>query len=112
MKMMDNFNKEYVAIRRKAYKAHTEVKNALQKFAKRSKYIEYDCGRSYWGWCSIHVTILKDGKVAKEMLDYIKSICPYTTDGSTFRSYEGDLGGGDDIFSDWEIKFDICVYRK
>ena len=110
--MMDNFNKEYVAIRRKAHKAHDEIKKTLQKFANRSKYIEYDRGRTYWGWCSIRVTVLKDCKVAKEMLDYIKSICPYTDNESTFRSYEGDLGGGDDIFSDWEIKFDISVYRK
>lgn len=107
--------KEYRIARDNAYKAHNEVILALRNFAKRSKYITYHGEDSFYGWCRIDVIVNKDGKVAREMMEYLKSICPFYdiegTDSSWFYNYD-NTRFRDDEEDEWEVQFEICVsYR-
>ena len=107
------FSREYARVRRAASRAHNEVMNKMQKFAKRSKNISYDHQSTCYGMCTIYVTVNKDSKVSAEMLEYVKSICPYTTDERYFTSYEDELEVADTEFGDWEaIAFNIIINRK
>ena len=107
--------KEYRIARDNAYKAHNEVILALRNFAKRSKYITYYGEDSFYGWCRIDVIVNKDGKVVREMMEYLKSICPFydieDTDSSWFYNYD-NTRFRDDEEDEWEVQFEICVsYR-
>lgn len=112
-------DREYRIRRNNAHKAHREVIMTLEKFAKRSKHITFIRKNSFWGLCRIDLSVSKNGKVAQEMLDYLKSICPY---------YElADLSAQDptawfhncdttiikqDSEDEWDVEFEICVsYR-
>lgn len=107
--------KEYKIARNNARKAQEEVKDNLQKFAKRSKYITYDGADTFYGFCRIDVIVNKDGKVVREMMEYLKSICPFydieDTDSSWFYNYD-NTRFRDDEEDEWEVQFEICVsYR-
>ena len=107
--------KEYRIARNNARKAQEEVKDNLQKFAKRSKNITYDGADTFYGFCRIDVIVNKDSKVVREMMEYLKSICPFydinDTDSSWFYSYD-NTRFRDDEEDEWEVQFVICVsYR-
>ena len=107
--------KEYRIARNNARKAQEEVKDNLQKFAKRSKNITYDGADTFYGFCRIDVIVNKDSKVVREMMEYLKSICPFydinDTDSSWFYSYD-NTRFRDDEEDEWEVQFEICVsYR-
>ena len=106
--MMTN---EYRTARNNAHKAQSEVKETLQKFAKRSKYITYQRANTFYGFCRIDVAVSNDGKVVQEMMEYLKSICPYCEDSDEdttwFHNYEENPLRED--VDDWEVQFEICV---
>ena len=105
--------RECCKARSAAYKAHNEVINAMKKFAKRGKHIDYNYSSTHWGMCYISMTIHKDGKVSAEMLEYVKSICPYTTDNVCFHSYEDELEFEETEVGMWKaIGFSILVTHK
>ena len=104
--------------RNSAYKAHREVELALEKFAKRSKHITYDRADSYYGWCRIDLIVSKDGKVVREMMEYLKNLCSYHDPADMddkyptdwFRNY--DEWAEEEEDSEWEVQFEICVYHR
>lgn len=108
-------NKEYNNHRNTAHKAHHEVINALEKFAKRSKNITYISNNSFYGLCRIDLSVSKDGKVVREMMDYLKALCPYYEPADMsekypsawFHNYDTNLIHDDD--DDWNVQFEICV---
>jgi hypothetical protein len=106
--MMTN---EYKAARNNARKAQNEVKEILKKFAKRSKYITYQRDDTFYGFCRIDVAVSNDGKVVREMMEYLKSICPFCDDSDEdttwFHNYEENPLRED--VDDWEVQFEICV---
>ena len=109
-------NKEYNAKRNNAHKAHREVKEMLQKFAKRSKYITYKRAESYWGLCRIDISVSKDGKVVNEMMEYLKSICPFydfsSTSSAWFHNYDDTKIERPSDEDEWVVEYEICVsYR-
>lgn len=110
--MMSN-RRECGKARSAANRAHNEVITAMKKFAKRGKHIDYNYSSTHWGMCNISMTIHKDGKVSAEMLEYVKSICPYTTDGVCFHSYEEGLEFEETEIGMWKaIGFSILVIHK
>ena len=109
-------NKEYNTKRNNARKAHREVKLALEKFAKRSKNITYISGNSYWGLCRIDISVSKDGKVVQEMMEYLKSICPFydfsDTSSAWFHNYDDTKIERPSDEDEWTVEYEICVsYR-
>ena len=109
-------NKEYNMKRNNAYKAHREVELALEKFAKRSKHITYCGADSYYGWCRIDVIVNKDGKVVREMMEYLKNICPFydlsDTDSAWFHNYNTNSMSRPSDEDEWVVEYEICVsYR-
>ena len=106
-------NREYYTNRRNADKAHKEVITTLEQFAKRSKNIAVIRKNSFWGLCRIDLAIYKDGKVAQEMMEYLKSLCSYCEQGKNtiwFHNYDTcEIANAED---EWEVKFEICVSLK
>lgn len=110
--------REYIARRNNAHKAHREVINALEKFAKRSKHIKVFRKATYWGHCRIDVILTKDGKVVQEMMEYLKSLCSYYEPADMndkyptdcFRNY--DEWAEEEEDSEWEVQFEIIVYHR
>lgn len=108
-------NREYNIRRNTAYKAHREVTEALEKFAKRSKNITYIRDDSYWGLCRIDLSVSKDGKVVREMMEYLKVLCSYYEPANFneeypsawFRNY--DDCAIDENEDGWDVQFEICV---
>lgn len=108
--------KEYRNARNNARKAQEEVKDNLQKFAKRSKHIIYDGADTFYGFCRIDVIVNKDGKVVREMMEYLKSICPFyninESSSAWFHNYDDTIIRYADEEDEWEVQFEICVsYR-
>ena len=108
--------KEYRIARDNAYKAHNEVILALRNFAKRSKYITYYGEDSFYGFCRIDVIVNKDSKVVREMMEYLKSICPFydinESSSAWFHNYNDTIIRYADEEDEWEVQFEICVsYR-
>ena len=108
--------KEYRIAHNNARKAQEEVKNNLQKFAKRSKHITYETANTFYGFCRIDIIVSKEGKVVREMMEYLKSICPFyyfdESSSAWFRNYDDTIIRYADEEDEWEVQFEICVsYR-
>lgn len=86
-----------------------EFIDTIKKFEKRSKFIEICIVNTYWGLCAMQINIKKENKIVAEMVDYIKSFCDYQDD-EWFYSYD-DCAMEDDE-DEWELKFEICVYKN
>ena len=61
-------------------KETVKVREELERFAKRSKFIEfYDkCDGYYTRF--FYLRVIGEGKVVKELLDYVSRICPFAYD--------------------------------
>jgi hypothetical protein len=106
-------NREYNINRRNANKAHKEVITTLEKFAKRSKNIAVVRKNSFWGLCRIDLSIHKDGKVAQEMMEYLKNLCSYCEkEKNTIWFHNYDTCAIVDAEDEWDVKFEICVSLK
>ena len=107
---------EYRKNRAEAHRKHREVRDALEKFSKRSKFIEFKGYNTFYGFCRIDLRVVGDGKVATELFEYLRSICPvvelsrgadkYPSDW--YRTYENDAFDDED---DYKVEFEICVSR-
>ena len=89
--------KEYRRQMKEIRKAHREVIDNIQKFAKRSKHIEFKESRSWYGHCRIDLCVTGESKVTRELYEYLTSFCH-------FNEF-------DDVHTDWFHNYDTCEVR-
>ena len=101
--------------RNEARKAQRAVIKDLEQFAKRSKYINIIRNKTFWGRQYTTISVLKDTKVAKELIAYLTEMCEYisidtdeTYPTDFYRTYDSLKDDSDNI---WEIEFDIAIRR-
>lgn len=98
-----------------ARKAQRTVIKNLEQFAKRSKHIDIISNNTYWGRQYTTIRVLKDTKVAKELIAYLAEMCKYisidtdeTCPTDFYRTYDNMKDDSDNI---WEVEFDIAIRR-
>ena len=92
-------------------KAQKEIRNTLEKFAKRSKYISIVRHSTFYGFQNIQIKCEKETKIYKELLTYLISLCKYVEmeKNSKFIWFHNYDICKDDECEEWEHQIQICL---
>ena len=111
--------REVYEIRTAAYRKHNEVVRTLEKFADRTKFVDFVGTFRWYGDLQINLEVRGFGKVVKEMISYIENLCPtgiqdltgFYVEDNYYSCTESEWDD-EEKENDWDVRFRINIIYK
>ena len=111
--------REMYEARTAAYRKQDEVVRTLEKFADRTKFVDFVGTFRWYGDLQINLEVRGVGKVVKEMMSYIENLCPtsilridgFYAEDNYYSCTESDWDN-EVKENDWDVRFRINITYK